>query len=65
MDAKQDELTIEYQYEPTPDAAERLARALDLILALILDDYTLFPDDDGQKALALGVAELRGEICDY
>lgn len=54
MEVNHDEWTIDYQYEPTPDAAERLARALDLILALILEDYALFPDDDGQEALALG-----------
>jgi len=30
---------FEYHYEPTPDAEERLAQALDLILALILEDY--------------------------
>jgi len=30
---------FEYDYEPTPDAEERLAQALDLILALILEDY--------------------------
>jgi len=30
---------FEYQYEPSPDAEERLAQALDLILALILEDY--------------------------
>jgi len=30
---------FEYLYEPTPDAEERLAQALDLILALILEDY--------------------------
>ena len=30
---------FEYLYEPSPDAEERLAQALDLILALILEDY--------------------------
>jgi len=30
---------FEYHYEPTPDAEERLAQALDLILMLILEDY--------------------------
>jgi len=30
---------FEYLYEPTPDAEEQLAQALDLILALILEDY--------------------------
>jgi hypothetical protein len=30
---------FEYQYEPTPDAEERFAQAMDLILALILEDY--------------------------
>lgn len=30
---------FEYIYEPSPDADERFAQALDLILALILEDY--------------------------
>ena len=30
---------FEYHYEPSPDAEEKLAQALDLILALILEDY--------------------------
>lgn len=30
---------FEYLYEPSPEAEERFAQALDLILALILEDY--------------------------
>jgi hypothetical protein len=30
---------FEYAYNPSPDAEERFAQALDLILALILEDY--------------------------
>ena len=30
---------FEYLYEPSPDAEERFARAMDLILALMLEDY--------------------------
>jgi hypothetical protein len=30
---------FEYQYNPSPEAEERFAQALDLILALILEDY--------------------------
>jgi len=30
---------FEYVYNPLPDTEERFAQALDLILALILDDY--------------------------
>jgi hypothetical protein len=30
---------FEYQYEPTPEAEERLSQAMDIILALILEDY--------------------------
>lgn len=30
---------FEYQYNPSPEAEEHFAQALDLILALILEDY--------------------------
>jgi hypothetical protein len=32
------DFSFEYQYNPTPDAEERIAQAWDLILALILED---------------------------
>lgn len=38
MDRTNEDIKIEYQYEATADAEERLARALDLILPLILSD---------------------------
>jgi len=32
------DFVFEYEFNPSPDAEERLAQAWDLILALILDD---------------------------
>jgi len=32
------DFVFEYEYNPSPDAEERLAQAWDLILSLILDD---------------------------
>ena len=32
------DFVFEYEYSPSPDADERLAQALDLILDLLLDD---------------------------
>ena len=36
---KQDPPAIEYQYDPSPDAAEKLNQAYDLILDLLIQDY--------------------------
>jgi len=33
------EFLVEFIYDPSPDAAERLAQAWALILSLILEDY--------------------------
>jgi len=33
------DFVYEYQYNPSPEAEERFNQALDLILALILEDY--------------------------
>jgi len=33
------DFVFEYEYKPSPEAEERFAQALDLILALILEDY--------------------------
>lgn len=30
---------FEYEYKPSPEAEERFAQAMDIILALILEDY--------------------------
>ena len=38
MENTTDNLSIEYEFNPSPDAEERLAQAWDLILALILED---------------------------
>jgi len=45
---------FEYVYEPSPDAEERFAQALDLILALLLEDY-----EDEQKEKP----DLEGDPC--
>ncbi len=39
MTKRNEELRIEYQFEPVPDAEERYNRALDLVIELILQDY--------------------------
>jgi hypothetical protein len=41
-----DQFYIEYSYSPSPDADERIASALNLILELLLEDYKEFPDSD-------------------
>jgi len=41
-----DQFTIEYCYSPSPDADERIALALNLILELIIEDYKEFPDSE-------------------
>jgi hypothetical protein len=41
-----DQFTIEYCYYPSPDADERIASALNLIVELILEDFKEFPDSD-------------------
>jgi hypothetical protein len=38
VDTSTEDFKIEYRFEPTPEADERLARALDLLLWLILAD---------------------------
>lgn len=51
METKQEELTLEYQYSPSPYAEEMLAQVWDVILALIIED--------AQKELS----ENQGETC--
>ena len=33
------DFSFEYEYKPSPEAEERFAQAMDIILALILEDY--------------------------
>ena len=40
--------TFEYEYIPTPDAAERIVQAWDIIFALILDDYRSEQEQEGE-----------------
>jgi hypothetical protein len=41
-----DQFTIEYCYSSSPDADDRIASALNLIVELILEDLKEFPDSD-------------------
>jgi hypothetical protein len=49
------EFEVEYRFDPSPDAADRLDRALDIILGLILADPEKNPSNDGNADLAEGV----------
>jgi hypothetical protein len=40
---------FEYQYEPCPDAEERLAQAWDIIFSLILEDYQAEQKEESQQ----------------
>lgn len=42
------DFTFEYEYEPSPDAEERLAQAWDIIFALILEDYQAEQEESQQ-----------------
>ena len=50
-----EDINIEYQYEATNDAEQRLAQALDLVLRLVLSDSPPSPpiktDDPPSEAL--------------
>jgi hypothetical protein len=39
------DFVFEYEFNPSPDAEERLAQALDLILTLILEDIETEQDE--------------------
>ena len=39
MTKPETDFTLEYEYVPAPDAEERLAKAWEIIVQLILDDY--------------------------
>ena len=39
MSNKVDDFLFEYEYKPSPEAEERFNQAMDIILALILEDY--------------------------
>jgi hypothetical protein len=43
------DFVLEYEYSPSPDAAERLAEAWEIILALILQDL-----EDAQQSNSEG-----------
>ena len=46
MDRTTEDIKIEYRYEPTTDAEERVDQALDLILRIILSDsFTSLPGE--------------------
>ena len=55
VDTTTEHINIEYQYEATNDAEERLAQAMDLVLRLILSDSPPSPptktDDPPSEAL--------------
>jgi hypothetical protein len=44
-----EEFLFEYQYSPSPDVEERLAKAWDLILALILEDFENEQKTDSER----------------
>ena len=50
-----DDLRVEYEYQHTSDGEERLSRALDLVLRLILADIRLstapLPEDQIQEGV--------------
>ena len=46
MDKDQKDFPLEYCFIPTPDAEARLAQALDIIVALILEDVL---NDKGEE----------------
>lgn len=54
MQQKQ-EIEVEYRFDPIPDTADRLDRALDIILGLILADLNQSPPQDGHAEPAEGV----------
>ena len=38
-----DDFRVEYDYRPTPDEQEKMSEALDLVIALILEDSLQHP----------------------
>ena len=50
MDEKQDtgDFRIEYQFQPSPEGSQRLSTALDLVLALLLEDLRQHPTSPSQ-----------------
>jgi hypothetical protein len=48
-------LEVDYRFDPTPDADERLNHALDAIVRLLLADLAQYPDDDGRTEPTEGV----------
>ncbi|MCW5887749.1 MAG: hypothetical protein KIT07_06460 [Anaerolineales bacterium] len=45
MQTRENEFPVEYVFQPSADAKERLAEAFDLILALILEELQNKPPD--------------------
>lgn len=45
------DLEIEYQYDPDPEAAERLKEAWDLIIKLMIEDLEQEQEDRNRTAL--------------
>ncbi|MBT7931721.1 hypothetical protein HN698_07475 [Candidatus Woesearchaeota archaeon] len=39
MTKRKSDIAIEYEYAPTPDGAERLEEAWDIIVGLIIEDF--------------------------
>ena len=52
MDQNQDtgDFLIEYEYQPLPEGGRRLSNALDLVLALLLEDLRQHPTSPSQPA---------------
>jgi hypothetical protein len=50
MDERQDQcdFPIEYEYQSSPEGSQGLCDALDLVVALLLDDVRRFPSSSSQ-----------------
>ena len=44
------EFRIEYDYQPSPEGSRRLSDALDLVIALLLDDLRRIPSPSSQAS---------------
>jgi hypothetical protein len=51
------DLILGYEYIPTPDAAERIEEAWDIIFELILEDYLAELEENGEDETDLAARE--------
>ena len=57
MSKTKTDIILEYEHIPTPDATERIDKAWEIIVALILEDYQIEQEENAEELMQPALRE--------